>query len=222
MACTNPNDPAFQEILARVGNPILAEIEYDKQIAKETAAQKASPKLISLMKEFIKSIGVDYKIVSNVVVDGKKVDANGVALIMQKLIQVVEGKENEALPEEAMHFAVAIIKQTNPVLYQQLLKEINGNPILDEVVATYGNNPAYQKDGKRDYLKLKEEAIAKVLTNRLENTLAKNWFDKIVDYLKGLFFARSGFDQASLDVLSGKIASIEDIDKPAAPVASDS
>lgn len=212
MACTNPNDPAFQEILARVGNPILAEIEYDKQIAKETAAQKASPKLISLMKEFIKSIGVDYKLVSDVVVDGKKVDANGVALIMQKLIQVVEGKENEALPEEAMHFAVAIIKQTNPVLYQQLLKEINGNPILDEVVATYGSNPAYQKDGKRDYLKLKEEAIAKVLVNRLQNTIAKNWFDKIVDYLKGLFFTKSGFDQASLDVLSGKIASIEDID----------
>jgi hypothetical protein len=212
MACINPNDPIYKEILARVGNPILAEIEYDKQIAKETAAQKASPKLISLMKEFIKSIGVDYKVVSNVVVDGKKVDANGVALIMQKLIQVVEGQEDVTLPEEAMHFAVAIIKQTNPILYQQLLKEINGNPILDEVVATYGNNPAYQKDGRRDYLKLKEEAIAKVLVNRLENAIAKNWFDRIVDYFKGLFFTKSGFDQASLDVLSGKIASIEDID----------
>jgi hypothetical protein len=212
MACINPNDPIYKEILARVGNPILAEIEYDKQIAKETADQKASPKLVSLMKEFIKQIGVDYKIVSSVVVDGKKVDANGVALIMQKLIQVVEGQEDVALPEEAMHFAVAIIKQTNPALYQQLLKEINGNPILDEVVATYGNDPAYQKDGKRDYLKLKEEAIAKVLVNRLENTIAKNWWDKIVDYLKGLFFTKSGFDQASMDVLSGKMATVEDID----------
>jgi hypothetical protein len=59
-------------------------------------SSKASPKLIKLMKEFIKSIGVDYKLVSDIVVNGEKVDANGVALIMQKLIQVVEGKEDVA------------------------------------------------------------------------------------------------------------------------------
>ncbi len=212
MACTNPNDPAFQEILARVGNPILAEIEYDKQIAKETAAQKASPKLISLMKEFIKSIGVDYKIVSNIIVDGKKQDANGVALIMQKLIQVVEGQEDVALPEEAMHFAVEIIKQTNPKLYQQLLKEINNHPKLNEVVDLYGDHPLYQKDGKRDYLKLKEEAIAQVLADRLQDVVGRTWFERIAEWLKSLFYARSGFDQASMNVLSGKIASIEDID----------
>jgi len=208
MACINPNDPEFLKILARVGNPILAEIEFDKQ----NISQPASPKLISLMKEFIKQIGVDYKLVSDVVVDGKKEDANGVALIMQKLIQVVEGKEDEALPEEAMHFAVEIIKQTNPKLYQKLLKEINGHPKLNEVVANYGNDPRYQKDGKRDFLKLKEEAIAKVLANRLEDVVARTWWDSIVDYLKGLFFARSGFDQASIDVLTGKISSVEDID----------
>lgn len=174
--------------------------------------QKASPKLISLMKEFIKSIGVDYKLVTDVVYNGQKVDANGAALIMQKLIQVVEGKEDVALPEEAMHFAVEIIKQTNPKLYQQLLKEINGHPVLQQVVDLYGNDPRYQLDGKRNYLKLKEEAIAQVLAGRLEDVLARTWWDKIVDFLKGLFSQRSGIDQASLDVLSGKIASVEDID----------
>lgn len=174
--------------------------------------QKVSPKLISLMKEFIKSIGVEYKSVESIAVNGKKQDANGVALIMQKLIQVVEGKEDVALPEEAMHFAVEIIKQTNPKLYQQLLKEINGHSTLKEVVALYGDDPNYQKDGKRDYLKLKEEAIAKVLVDRLEDSLGKSWWDTIVDFFKNLFFTKSGFDQATLDVLSGKIASVEDID----------
>lgn len=172
----------------------------------------ASPKLIKLMKEFIKSIGVDYKLVSDVVVDGVKQDANGVALIMQKLIQVVEGKEDVALPEEAMHFAVEIIRQTNPKLYQQLLKEINTHPKLNEVIALYGNDPAYQKDGRRDIVKLKEEAIAQVLANRLEDIVGRNWFEQIVDWLKSLFYTRSGFDQASMDVLSGRIANIEDID----------
>ena len=106
-----------------------------KTTEEEVIEQEASPKLISLMKEFIKSIGVDYKLVSDIVVDGVKQDANGVALIMQKLIQVVEGQEDVALPEEAMHFAVEIIRQTNPKLYQQLLKEINGHPKLNAVIA---------------------------------------------------------------------------------------
>jgi len=174
--------------------------------------QKASPKLISLMKDFIKQIGVDYKLVENIVVDGVKQDANGVALIMQKLIQVVDGKEDVALPEEAMHFAVEIIRQTNPKLYQQLLKEINNHPKLNEVIGLYGNDPAYQKDGKRDIVKLKEEAIAQVLADRLEDVVGRNWFEQIVDWLRGLFYAKSGFDQASMDVLSGKVASVEDID----------
>lgn len=30
MACINPNDPKFKSLLAKVGNPLLAEIEFDK------------------------------------------------------------------------------------------------------------------------------------------------------------------------------------------------
>jgi hypothetical protein len=192
--------------------PVLEDIYKTKEEEEEIIEQKASPKLIKLMKEFIKSIGVDYKIVSDIVVDGKKVDANGAALIMQKLIQVVEGKEDVALPEEAMHFALEIIKQTNPKLYQQLLKEINGHAKLNEVIALYGNDPRYQKDGRRDIVKLKEEAIAQVLADRLEDIVGRNWFEKIAEWLKSLFYTKSGFDQASMNVLSGKIGSVEDID----------
>lgn len=36
MACVNPNDPLYLKLLAKLGNPILAEIEFDKQIALET------------------------------------------------------------------------------------------------------------------------------------------------------------------------------------------
>jgi hypothetical protein len=214
MACINPNDPAFQQILARVGNPILAEIEYEKQamfqLPKE-GQKPASPQLIKLMKEFIKQIGVDYKLVENIVVNGVKYDANGVALIMQKLIQVAEGQEDVALPEEAMHFAVEIIKQTNPKLYQQLLKEINGHSKLQEVVDLYGDHPLYQKDGKRDYLKLKEEAIAQVLADRLEDAVGRTWWEKILDWLTPRFL-KAGFDKASMDVLAGRLPSVENID----------
>jgi hypothetical protein len=194
-------------------------------LQKSTAtSKKASPKLISLMKDFISRIGVDYKSVSDIVVDGKKVDANGVALIMQKLIQVVDGKEAQALPEEAMHFAVSIIKQTNPKLYKKLLSEINNYTIKNKVFAEYNTNPNYQTaDGKPDVIKLKEEAIAQLLVeiiiNKSENITEKpelivnavSLWDQIVEYLKGLF-STSGFDKFSNDILSGKnIGSAEDI-----------
>lgn len=42
MACVNPNDPRFQEILKRVENPLLAEIEYDKQMSEGTQSVKST------------------------------------------------------------------------------------------------------------------------------------------------------------------------------------
>ena len=198
-----PNKGAFKQIDNAKG------IFY--QLNEGPIPSTASPKLIKLMKEFIKQIGVDYKLVENIVVNGVKQDANGVALIMQKLIQVVEGQEDVALPEEAMHFAVEIIKQTNPKLYQQLLKEINGHPKLQEVIDLYGNHPLYQKDGRRDIAKLKEEAIAQVLADRMEDAVGRTWWQKILDWLTPTFL-KSGFDKASMDVLKGKLASVEAID----------
>lgn len=193
---------------------LMAQLESEEEVVedkKQYADKKASPELIKLMKEFIKQIGVDYQLVSNIVVNGKKQDANGVALIMQKLIQVVEGQEDVALPEEAMHFAVEIIKQTNPKLYQQLLKEINGHPKLNEVIALYGDHPLYQKDGRRDIAKLKEEAIAQVLADRMEDVVGRTWWQKILDWLTPRFL-QSGFNKASMDILAGRLASVDNID----------
>ena len=183
---------------------------------KGTETSAASPETLSMIKDFIKRIGVDIKSVQKIVVNGKKYDANGVAQIMQKLIQVVEGKEASALPEEAMHFAVEIIKQTNPALYKKLLSEINSYRILNQVFTDYGTDPNYQtKDGKPDVVKLKEEAIAKVLAeviiNKSEGISEKpenlekvgGWWDRIVNWFKELF-TKSGFDQLSMDIISGK------------------
>jgi len=35
MSCINPNDPKFKSLLARVGNPLLAELEFDKDVTQE-------------------------------------------------------------------------------------------------------------------------------------------------------------------------------------------
>jgi hypothetical protein len=195
-----------------------------QKTTEETLPPVASTETLKLVKDFLKRIGVDVNVMKEIVVNGIKYDANGVAQITQQLISVVEGKEAQALPEEAMHFAVSIIKQTNPKLYQRLMKEINGYNMLNSVFAEYGNNPLYQKDGKPDVIKLKEEAIAKVLVEKIitgvegisekpENLVkAQSWWRDILDWMKNLLYQRSGFDQAAIDIISGKeIGTAKDI-----------
>jgi hypothetical protein len=212
-----PNKTAFKQIDNAKG------VFY--QLNEGPISSTASAKTLAMVNDFLTRIGVDTKTLKNVVVDGIKQDAAGAALLTQKLIEVVEGKEAQALPEEAMHFAVAIIKQTNPALYKKLMSEVNNYAILNEVFATYGQNPMYQKDGKPDVIMLKEEAIAKVLAETIiknnEGSLEKpeniakiqNLWDKIVDFLKNLF-TTSGFDQLSMDIMTGKIiGTAEDINE---------
>ena len=194
------------------------------QLRGGTVESSASPKTIAMLKDFLKRIGVSTQNVDSIVVNGVQMDANAAAIVTQKLIQVVNGMEARALPEEAMHFAVEIIKQTNPKLYQKLLSEINNYQILRDTFAEYSNNPLYQtKDGKPNVLKIKDEAIGKVLSETIiyqnENNkesadrLAKvqSWWAQILEWLKGLF-SRSGFDQAAMDIISGKeIGTADDI-----------
>ena len=187
-------------------------------------ASTASPASIAIIKDFLNRIGVDIQTLKSINVNGIKQDANGVANIMQKLVQVVEGKEATALPEEAMHFAVEIIQQNDPKLFNQLLKEINNYAILNEVFKTYSGDKNYQtKEGKPDVIKLKKEAIGKVLSEtiikRAEGTLenpenlakVESWWQKIIDAIKNLF-VKSGFDTAAIKVMSGEaIGTAEDL-----------
>lgn len=208
------------EDAARAGEEYTDEYLFQKEAL---VSSKASPKTIAVINDFLKRIGVDVQSVKEIAVNGVKLDANAVANLTQALVQVTEGKEAESLPEEAMHFAVAIIKQTNPALYRKLLSEINNYNVLKDVFANYSQDPNYQIDGKPDVVKLKEEAIAKVLAEVIINQTegltekpellgkAQSWWSQIVDFLKGLF-TTSGFDQAAMDIVSGKeIGTAKDI-----------
>ena len=193
----------YSEFMERLDSTLPIEQEAEKYEDK-----KASPELVSLAKEFLKKIGVDYQKVDSIVVDGIKYDANGVAIMLQKLVQVVEGKEAQTLPEEAMHFAVEIIEQTNPKLFKKLLSEVANMQTYKQVNKAYSTNRYYQKDGKPDIVKLKKEAIAKVLVDTLEDRInaepvARTWWQQILDFLTSIF-KRSGFDSLSMKILNGE------------------
>lgn len=210
------------EDVTRSGEEYTDDYMFQEELSN--VSSKASPKTIAIVNDFLKRIGVNVETVKDIVVNGIRFDANAVANLTQGLIQVAEGKESQSLPEEAMHFAVAIIKQTNPALYKKLLSEINSYNILKDVFAEYSTNPVYQtRDGKPDVIKIKEEAIGKVLAEviigNIQNTVekpellakAQTWWEQILDFLRGLF-TTSGFDQAAMDILSGKnIGTVTDI-----------
>lgn len=181
-----------------------------------TMVSKASPATIRLIKDFLTRAEVEYEQVKDIIVNGKKLDAQGIANVTKALVSVAEGKEAQSLPEEAMHFAVELVERNNPELFRQMMKEINSYNILDTVFKNYGNHPLYQtKDGKPDILKIKKEAIGQVLA---ETVIRRNegstenpellrrsfrWWEKIIAYIKNLI-KKSGFNQAAIDIISGK------------------
>jgi hypothetical protein len=199
--------------------------DEDVMLQKEgTEGSVASPGTIKVLKDFLNRIGVDIATVKEISKNGVKQNANGAAILTQQLVQIVEGKEDVALGEESMHWAVEIIQQKDPKLFNKMLKEVNDYAIYKQVLNDYSSDPAYQTaDGRPDILKLKKEAIGKVLS---ETVIKKNegitqkpellekaltWWESIIKALRELF-STSGFDEASMKIVSGEeIGTADDV-----------
>lgn len=182
-----------------------------------TIPSAASAGTINKIKEFLDRIGADVKSVSEITMDGKTLGINGIADPLNGLIQVVNGKEDTVLPEEAMHLAVELIEQNDPKLFKRMMDRIGRYNLTDQVMSIYQNNPFYQKDGKPDIVKIKKEAIGKVLAQTVINKnegvnekpelldQTRTWWQVILDLLKGLFLRAqfNPFEVAAVKVLNG-------------------
>lgn len=194
---------------------------------KGLSSSKASEPTISLVKEFLKRIGVNIEPLKDIQVNGEYADDAGIADMLNDLIYVADGKTDVALTEEAMHFAVGIIKQTHPELYKEMLKEIGNFNIYRQVLNLYKGDKNYQiEDGKPDIAKIKEETIGKILAETVilmnegqvekpENMAkSQSWWQKIVEWLKGLF-AKPGFNpfqKAAEETIFENIGTSKDLD----------
>ena len=176
----------------------------------ELESSKASARTVSIVKDFLDRIGVGIETVDKIVVNGIRQDAQGAALIMQKLIQVVEGKDNVALPEEAMHFAVEIIQQTDPKLFNQLLKEINAAIdtfiiVVREIKAVVEYILSLPERYIQYFLGCLKEAYAE---------LAKQFADVAKEVSGGLNDATGDILSATKDVLTDTASSMCSADSP--------
>jgi hypothetical protein len=206
-------DPNQVKSVSNVGQFSTENNNIYQQSQEAPIPTVAAPKIMRLVNDFLRKAGFDIRKVNQVVVNGKQVDANAVVDVMNKLVQVVYGKEDTALPEEAMHVAVEMIEQQNPELFKSMLNKISNYDIYPRVYGTYSTNPFYQKDGKPNILKLKKEAMARVLVETIiaqngdsaetEDTRKKvnDWWHAIKTWFKSLFTKHGNPFEEAVDMV---------------------
>ncbi len=170
---------------------------YTEDQLREVFAQvgfqqtKASASTITKVKDWLNRVGIEIKTLDT----GRFGGMNGVALLLDKVIQVAEGKENVTLTEEAMHFLTAMIKQGNVGLYNRMANKITTYDIYGETKKLY-QDKYIDEQGNPDINKIKEEAIGKLLAeyyigqNQGEDEVKigqqKAWWERIIDWIKEL------------------------------------
>jgi len=95
--------------------------------------------------------------------DGNPIKGVAVADILNRSIQYLEGKQEE-VPEEVIHFFVQALKELNDPLYISMAERVHKEPEYAEVLTTYSDLGYSEED-------LLDEAIAKVILNRVKTTL---------------------------------------------------
>ncbi|MFO0089576.1 MAG: hypothetical protein ACK518_01965, partial [bacterium] len=85
-------------------------------------SSNVSPKsksLVELSKGFLSRIGVSVREQDDVI---KKYGSNGIADFAERIVLIQSGKMDVALPEEALHFFLDMMDQSNPALIEALDK----------------------------------------------------------------------------------------------------
>ena len=147
-----------------------------------------------LAKSFLTRVGVKISEQDDVL---NTWGSNGVADFAEKMVLIQSGKMDIALPEEAMHFFLDMIPQDTPELIESLDK-IRDTDLYKATLKKYQNNPNYRtKDGNIRFDKIKKEALAKQLSEKLKSqptTVFGRLIKKIMDWIKGTKIQKSPQD----------------------------
>lgn len=151
---------------------------------------------------FLKKIGFsNIQKVNELVHNGAPIQGDAYIDFLNKTMQIVDGKEDVSLPEEAMHILVELIENSDKNLFRKLEKEIVDYKLYYDVLRdqNYVTNKLYQnEDGSINYTKIKKEAMAKLLaeflvgdTENLDNQdkvqKIRSWWVAIKDWIRSKF-----------------------------------
>lgn len=174
----------------------------------------ATPAIVKKMKEWLNRANIKVE-----QLDTKRYGGiNAVANLLNQTIQIAEGKENVAITEETMHFLVEMLKQGKPAIYNQMMNRISRYDTYASVKSLYGGLPQYRnQDGSLNIIKLKEEAVGKVLAEYYLNNeqpgdstgdllvQTKSWLDAIIQWIKDLLRKNTNPFQEALEQMDAVV-----------------
>ena len=180
---------------------------------------------------FVKALKGEIREVPEIVINGKKYNANAVTNILNRTIEVVEGRMGlDTLPEEVGHLFVAYLPEGSKLL-KQMLNDITSRPVYEDVMDEYRDNPLYQnEDGSINDDKIAREAIGKMIAkaitdkwakgNREEKSTWQKLWNKLWSWIKGVVdrfrneptTEELPYNEIASDILTGKTSKL-DMDK---------
>lgn len=137
------------------------------------------------MLDFIEQNGISTSWVKSIK-DKFGDSANAVINFTDLTLQLKEGAlKEDTLTEEAMHVYVELLEQNEFGVFASMMSNIESYPEYQEVMESYGE--AYEGD----IIPIKKEAIAKLLTKKVQNQTkdikAGVWWNKIKQLIQRLF-----------------------------------
>jgi hypothetical protein len=174
------------------------------------AEQKIDDSSINNSIAFLKKLGVNVEAVVETGIGGK-----ALANILSKTVNYVFGYENK-LPEEAAHFLTNLLPDNHPVMVKALQNIVN-YPIYNEVVREYGERYNYNE------LKLKHEAIGKIIAERVKNYKGRieetnsndepiSWIKAIIKWFREKFLEKrqedNEFDTLAEKIINGDVSDL--------------
>jgi hypothetical protein len=148
--------------------------------------------------DFLNMLGVKVQERDDII---ERYGSNGIASFADKMILIQSGMTDVALPEEALHFFLDVLDQTNPALLEALDK-VRELPIYKQTLAKYQNNPNYlDKDGQIRFDKIRKEALAKHLAELMKSQeKPKSVYQKIIDAILS-FMGMTKIQKTPYDIL---------------------
>ena len=196
---------------------IRPEFLYYQLSSEESAQQEAADQeLNKIIEGFIASLGGTITYTDDIIINGEKINANAVADVIRKAIQVANGKAGiDTLPEEAAHIFIQWLPK-NSALRKQLLADIRKRPEYKKVMRDYKNNPAYQnEDGTVNEEKIAIETAGQILAGaivgRYKDSKTMNFFQKFLRWIKELLAGKDfdAYQVAAKQILSGSTSKLD-------------
>jgi len=186
----------FKEFVSGKQQKNKEEIYLQKEAKSK---EKADKELNNLILNFLEKLGISVNSVNDIRdANGNVIDAVAKADMLNKIIDIVEGKADiTTLPEEAAHFFVEMLGENNELL-KQMMSKITSYKIYQETVEQYRNNAQYRnKDGSLNINKLKKEAIGKLISQHIVKNASNetnanlktfdSWWSKLWNLIKNIF-----------------------------------